>query len=208
MRIAFITFGHVDVTLSLLKYISKEIDVDIYFMFAKNKKKESIINFENIDVETGFLNRKKINEILGIKIQEYINNNFGYYVFIYKNLNSKNFNNILLSYKLGNFLKKKKYDCIHFNGNDLQQLWISVFTPKIPKVHTIHDYTGHTGESNKWAEKFNKFLMFSKNQKIIHHHLIGKNRKGTLNIIYYGPLEIYKLWCKKRILEKDNTLLF
>lgn len=55
------------------------------------------------------------------------------------------------------------YDCIHFSGNDLQQLWISIFTPKIPRIHTIHDYTGHIGEQSKWAEKYNKFLMILKN---------------------------------------------
>ncbi len=210
MKVAFITFGHVDVTMPLLKYISKKVDVDLYFIFAKNKKKESIINFEDINVKTGFIDREKINKILESKIREYIADSFKYYLVIYENLKFKSLSNILLSYQLSKVLKKRKYNCIHFNGNNLQQLWISIFTSNIPKIYTIHDYTGHTGEGSKWAERFNKFLMVSKNQKIMHSCYISKNitsTRRTLNVIYYGPLEIYKIWARRIILEKENTLL-
>jgi len=210
MKVAFITFGHIDVNLPLLKQLSKEINIALYLIFAENNKKESIINFENIDVKTGFVSRKKIYEILGPKIQKYIDDSFSCYIFIYKNLKFKSFSNFFLSYKLSKALRKRKYDCIHFNGNNLQQLWISIFTLMIPKIHTVHDYTGHTGERSKWAERFNKFLMISKNQKIMPFHSPAanvKNAKGTLNIIYYGPLEIYKLWRREKILEEENTVL-
>lgn len=211
MKIAFITFGFVDVTLPLLKYISKEADVDLYLIFAKNKKRDSIISFENMDVKTGFMSREKTEEILGPEISEYIDDSFKYYIFIYKNLKFKSLSNILLSYQLGKILRNREYDCIHFNGNDLQQLWISIFTPKIPKIHTIHDYIGHTGEQSKWAERYNKFLMISKNQKIMHTYYNienAKKAKATLNIIYYGPLKIYKILHKERVLEDNNIILF
>jgi len=211
MKVAYITFGHIDSTLPLLKYISKQADVDLYLIFAKNYKKESIINFENIDVKSGFVERKKMDEILGSEIREYIGESFKFSIFIYSNLKFQSLSNILLSYQLSKILRKRKYDCIHFNGNNLQQLWISIFTPNISKIHTIHDYTTHIGERSKWAERFNKFLMISKNQKIMHFHIPAesdKSVKGTLHTIYYGPLEIFKIWSRENVSEEENTVLF
>jgi glycosyltransferase involved in cell wall biosynthesis len=211
MKIAYITFGHIDSALPLVKYISKEAEVDLYFVFAKNFKKESIINFEDIDVVTGFVTEEKMKEILDSETREYIGESFKFSILIYSNLKFQSLSNILLSYQLSKILRKKKYDCIHFNGNNLQQVWISTFTPFIPKVHTIHDYIGHYGERSTWAERYNKFLMISKKQKIMHFRIPSgsdKSVKETLHTIYYGPLEIFKIWGREKVLEEENTVLF
>lgn len=211
MKVAYVTFGHLDSTLPLLNYISKEVEVDLYLIFAKNYKKESIINFENTDVTTGFVAKEKMAEILSAEIREYIGESFKFSIFIHSNLKFQSLRNILLSYQLSKILKRRKYDCIHFNGNNLQQLWISLFTPHISKIHTIHDYIGHIGERSKWAERFNKFLMISNKQKITHFHIPAesdKSKKGTLHTIYYGPLEIFKIWGRENVSEEENTVLF
>jgi glycosyltransferase involved in cell wall biosynthesis len=109
----------------------------------------------------------------------------------------------------------KKYDIIHFNGNDLQQLIISIFTSQYPKVHAIHDYIGHSGERNYWAELFNKGLFNSNKYKIIHSR--GGNyqlqdqtylQRKRISIIPYGPLEIYKAWANSLLHEENNNILF
>jgi glycosyltransferase involved in cell wall biosynthesis len=121
----------------------------------------------------------------------------------------------MLSYKFSKIIKARQYDLIHFNGNDLQQLLISFFIPRCPKVHTIHDYTGHSGERNYWAENFNRSLINSNKQKIIHaqssicHGQDGNYlREKRISIILYGPLEIYQVWKNDSLREENNNILF
>ncbi|MCJ7483456.1 MAG: glycosyltransferase family 4 protein [Thermodesulfovibrionales bacterium] len=210
MKVAYISFGHVDVTLPLVKHLLKYVQADLFLVFAKNKKCESIIDFTGVDVAEGFLPADRVTRVVGNEIIDYMGSANNINVFVYRNLKSYGFKNILLSFQLAGLLKKSNYDCIHFSGNDLAQFWLSLFSRKIPKIHTIHDLISHSGEKNKWAERYNRHLLNSHAQIILHAKASAPRARDEkrIHIIYYGPLEVYRMWRHKGISENPHTILF
>lgn len=210
MKVAYISFGHVDVTLPLVKHLLKHVHVDLFLVFAKNKKCESIIDFTGVDVPEGLLPTARVTQVVGRKIIDYMGSAGNINIFVYRNLKSYGFKNILLSWQFARLLRKNNYDCIHFSGNDLAQFWLSLFSRKIPKIYTIHDLISHSGEKNSWAERYNRHLINSHAQVILHARagaLKAKNEK-SVHVIHYGPLEVYDAWRKTGIAESPHTILF
>jgi hypothetical protein len=73
MKVALVSFGHVDVVLPLFKNLkNREVSVDLIFCFALNRKSESILDFTDNKIKTGFLSNEKINEILPDGIKKYL----------------------------------------------------------------------------------------------------------------------------------------
>lgn len=210
MKIAYLSFGHFDVSIPLVRYLSDRVDVDLYIILAHNRKRESVIDLEG-HLPTGIIdNQVEVEGSLDKEIMEYLGGRVKIIFVNYFNLKFKNPKNILLSNRLGRYIKSYRYDIIHFDGNDMQQIWISIFTREIPKVHTIHDYIGHTGERVELSEIFNKFLLLSRDQKILHsekNRVIYSLSKNTVNCIYYGPLEIYRQWADERLIEDEKNLI-
>ena len=69
IRIAFLAFGHVDVTLPLINALrEKKSNCDLIFCFAQNRKVESVFDFSNANLPDGLLdkewNEKLINKNL------------------------------------------------------------------------------------------------------------------------------------------------
>lgn len=214
MKVAIVSFGLIESIITLAKYLSRYIEIDLYILLAQSSKKDSIINFSDIKVKNGLLNKDLTSKILGKEIENYIENKFNVYFFTYVSYRSYYFKNIMLSFNFSKIIKERKYDLIHFNGNDLQQLVISFLTPGCPKVHTIHDYLGHSGERNYWAKMFNKSLVNSNKCKIIHSY--GSLQKAApqnylqkkhINVIPFGPFEVYLTWRNNLLAEENNTIL-
>ncbi|MGE5343002.1 MAG: glycosyltransferase family 4 protein [Candidatus Omnitrophota bacterium] len=208
MKVAIISFGHVDVTLPLAKYMTmagpKPIEVDVYFVFSQPYKYESILHFKEISVANGLLDSEVIKIILGDEVLNYIGGRFHAHFFMYPNRKVYDPRNIFFSYGLAKCLLDRKYDVIHFNGNCLFQIFIGWFLGKLPRVHTIHDFVSHTGELKKrrrellrLPERLNRYLVKSPRPKIVHaqaiKEFIYKTEVSARNIhtIYYGPLDIF-----------------
>ncbi len=121
MKIAIVSFGHIDTSITLSKYLSKEIDLDLYIVFSQQQKKESILNFQNTEVNNGLLNENLATSILGEKITNYTEGRFRVHFFIYGTFKMINPSTFLFSYRLARMLKARQYDLIHFNGNNFQQ---------------------------------------------------------------------------------------
>ncbi|MDP2923551.1 MAG: glycosyltransferase family 4 protein [Candidatus Omnitrophota bacterium] len=215
MKAAIISFGHVDSVITLAKYLSKSIKVDLYILLSQTSRRESILDFRNIEVNNGLLHDYITDRILSDKIKEYIGNNFKIYFFIYETFKTLNSKCVFFSCKFARIVKNNKYDLVHFNGNNFQQLLISFFAPHTPKVHTIHDYIGHSGERKFLAELINIFLFKSNRYKILHskwsllqaQQLRGINEKKVI-VIPYSILEIYKKWENPLLKEESNTIIF
>lgn len=215
MKVAIVSFGHVDSIITLAKYLSRDIEVDLYILLPQNNKRTSILNFKNITVNNGLLSKDLIAEIFGKEIVNYIEGKFNIYLFIYFSYRTYSLRNIKFSYNFSRIIKERQYDLVHFNGNEPQQLTISLLTPKYPKIHTIHDYRGHSGERNYWGELFNKSLINGRNHKIIHSYYnadqaSGKNhlQQKRIDIIPYGPLEVFRVWKNNFLREENNSILF
>jgi len=207
MKVAIVSFGHIDVMLPLAKAIAQQKEnshqIDIYMAFAQSKKGESVINFKGLEVPNGFQDEQTVKRILGDDLIDYMEGSCKIHVFVYKNLKIRDLANIRLSSQLARHLLNEKYDVVHFNGNNVFQFYISMFSKRIPKVHTIHDFNPHIGKRTNIAMKLrlpeivNRSLVRSKKQKIVHaqqvKQLISKTVTSARNVntVYYGPLDIY-----------------
>ncbi len=217
MKIAIVSFGHVDVTLPLFRTLRKKrINVDLIFAFSLNKKIESILDFREKEIRTGFLSAKHVNEILGEKIMNYLNefeSNIKFFIFY--NLKLRSFKNLLLSYKLSKYLKQ--YDIIHFNGSDGVLPYL-IFKLKDKKLlFTIHDFQPHTGEGtkSKFAVRFNKYLLKSRYPLIFqnlqdYNSLLNQNKNFSTKLYYipFGILDIYKCYYNNSTEIKGYDLLY
>ena len=214
MRVAMVSFGHVDVAMPLAKYLNKDIAVDLFLVFSLNKKRESLLDFSHENISTGFLNNNKVNEILGDKITHYISGTFKTFFFIYHNLKLHSFKNLYLSFILAKSLKK--YDLIHFNGINgvLPHLLILLTGKKF--IFTIHDYTPHSGElKSKFPILFNRWIIKSKHEVILHNQMDYQNisehypkKSKKLNHVPFGKLELYKIYYNPAFSHKTNVLFF
>ena len=113
MNIALISFGHADPSISMAKYISRGVNLDLYYVFSKDRKRNNIIDFSDMPVKTGLQDEKQNNKLLSEEILRYIGGDFKPYFFIYYNLKFRSICNLFLSIKFS--YKLRRYDIIHFS---------------------------------------------------------------------------------------------
>jgi glycosyltransferase involved in cell wall biosynthesis len=216
LRIAIVSFGHVDVVLPLFKHLkASSADIDLYLCFSLNRKAESILNFYDKLVTTGFTDYIKTEELLGQEIANYLGDISKVRFFIFHNLKLRSFRNFHLSKKLTNNLKL--YDIIHFNGTNSVLPILIYLLRKKKLIFTIHDIQSHSGEKTKFnfAERLNKFLIKSKYPVIVQNVAdFEKLRnefyaiKDKFRFIPFGELEVYREFEIKDQKTNDSDLLF
>ena len=86
MNIALISFGHADPSISMAKYIARSVNLDLYYVFSKVRKRNNIIDFSEVPVKTGLQDEKQSERLLSDEIWRYIDDDFKTYFFIYYNL--------------------------------------------------------------------------------------------------------------------------
>jgi glycosyltransferase involved in cell wall biosynthesis len=214
MKIALVSFGHVDSALPLFKYLNDR-NVDLFFCFAQNKKAESILDFSDKTISTGFTDYDKTEELLGKEIKNYLKDISAVQFFIFQNLKIKSFKNLLLAKTLANRLKQ--YDIIHFNGVHGTLPFLIYFLRRKKLIFTIHDIHSHTGERTKFnfSEKLNRFILKSKYPVIVQNLLDFKKVKkqyyrdnDKFKFIPFGELEIYREFIDDRQEITKSDLLF
>ena len=213
MKIALVSFGHVDVVLDLAKTLSKNINVDLFLVFSLNKKKESIINFENINVNKGFLPQSTVDSILGEDLLDYIGKRFKTNIFIYQNAKIKSIKNFKLSIEFSKTLKD--YDLVHLNGQNGANPQLQFLLRKLPRVFTIHDFVGHSGEKKKSTVYLNKLSLYLKNRIIFQNKAnyseMFEKYSRLRNKFYYipfGPLNVYNAFSLPAFPTNHKTILF
>jgi glycosyltransferase involved in cell wall biosynthesis len=216
MKIALVSFGHVDVVLPLFKNLKKrEVSVDLIFCFALNRKSESILDFSDNKIKTGFLSNKKINEILPDGIKKYLSDSSSLKFFIFHNLKLRSIKNFLLSLTL--VKKLKSYDIIHFNGTNAVLPILIFFLRKRKLVFTIHDIHSHSGETTRYnfAERLNRYIIKSRFPLVVQNYsdykyLINKysGNSEKFNLIPFGVLDIYKEFESNKTNTIYSDLLF
>ena len=216
MKISIVSFGYADTIVHFAKTISSIYEVDLIFVYALNKRTDSILNFEKEKISTGFLPDEQVHEILGEKISRFIGNAYRVRIFINHNLKVYSIKNIILAGRLAKILKE--YDIVHFNGMDATLMLINRFLKHKKKVFTIHDVKIHSGERNSkfnFAEAYIKWLLKSKYQIIIQNKTDYESvlksfpaSKNKINLIPFKALNIFKYFYNENIKSEKSDILF
>jgi glycosyltransferase involved in cell wall biosynthesis len=217
MKIAIVSFGYADTIVHYAKTISSYYEVDLIFVYALNKRIDSIFNFENEKIETGFLDDEKVDRILGSTIKNYIGGAYKVKFFINYNLKLRSIKNIKLARYLTGILNE--YDIVHFNGMDATLLLYNLFLKHKRKVFTIHDVKLHTGEKGgkviNVPEKFVKWLIKSEYQVLIQNktdydEILEKYpyKKNKINLIPFKCLNLFKSFLNGKYTAEKIDILF
>ena len=215
-KIALVSFGHIDSVIPLFKYLNdKKTGVELFLCFALNRKSESILDFTDVQIATGFLSVGKTEDILHGEIKNYLGNISAIKLFIFHNLKIRSIKNIILSFKLAN--KLKKYDLIHFNGtNGVLPILIYLLRKK-KLIFTIHDIHSHSGERTRFnfAEKLNEYVIKSKYPLIVQnlpdYEYLKKEYSSIaikFKLIPFGVLDIYRELTGKKNKVVGSDILF
>ena len=101
MKIIFVSFGYADSIIPIVKHLkAKEVDADLVLCYSLNRKLDSILDFTEKKIFTGFLPEDKIKEILPEGIKKYLTNISCIHFFIFYNLKLRSVKNFLLSLTL------------------------------------------------------------------------------------------------------------
>lgn len=202
MKVAIVSFGHADSAISMAKSISEYIDLDLYYVFSQDRKRNNIIDFTNIEVNNGFQSDDLLSILIQKELLSYVNGAFKIKFFIFKSIKLRTFINVLLTIKFAKTLRK--YDIVHINGTSGVLPWIIIMLFNRKMVFTIHDYYPHSGEGNGSFlsklvnRKLNSFIIKSKHFAVIQNmadftHLISIEKEArNISYIPFGQLEIYK----------------
>ncbi|MDN5345655.1 MAG: hypothetical protein PWQ73_152 [Petrotoga sp.] len=216
MKIALISFGHVDVTLPLFKNLIKSsLNINLIFCFSLNRKSESVLNFKDISVRTGYTDYNKTKELLGPEVVNYLQDITTVRFFIFHNLKLRSLKNFFLAIKFAKSLKN--YDIIHFNGTNAVLPILIFLLRKKKLIFTIHDFHLHSGEKDRlnFAERLNNYIARSKYPLIIQNmsdftYLLEKYPDNTTKfwLIPFGVLDVYRAFENSEIKTPESDLLF
>lgn len=216
-KIAIVSYGYADSILNYAKAISNLYDVDLIFVYALNKKIDSILNFEKEEITTGFLDDEQASRILGNEIINFISEDFKVRFFINNNLKIRSIKNALLSKRIANYLKV--YDLVHFYGIDASLVLQNYFLKTKKRVFTMHDYKMHSGDrGNKaysFAEIVNRKLIKSKYQVVVLNKTdfkeilkIYPDKNSKINYIPFKNFGLFRSFLKDKENAIKSDLLF
>jgi glycosyltransferase involved in cell wall biosynthesis len=217
MKIAILSFDHIDPGLPLARYLStkENTEIDLYLIFSQKYKTASVLSFEDIEVDNGLLSEGMTGKILGKEINGYLKCEVRCRIFVFNNASIYDPRNLVLARRFALHLKKEKYEVIHFNGTSGFLLYLHLFLRNIPRVNTVHDPVPHSGEES-WFLTFLYGIIFKlRIEFILHSRYLAdlfvrkyKVNPKRVHTIYYGAYEIYKFLTTGPREEMGNMILF
>ena len=124
--------------------------------------------------------------------------------------------NILLQFKIFMFIKKNKYNFIHFNNyHSLNFGWILLFRKKGIDLLTIHDPIAHSGDNSKKAKNRRKLCIRKASKILIHNQnqldtFAAENnfKKSNIFVSKIGEYSVLKEFEPKNYTVIPDSLLF
>jgi glycosyltransferase involved in cell wall biosynthesis len=216
LKIAIISFGYADSILPLFKHLQETtVNYNLFLCYSLNRKIDSILDFTDINISTGFSNPKKTEEILGPEIMNYLGDVSNIQFFIFHNFKLRSSLNFHLAKTLAERLKS--YDIVHFIGIYGVLPIIMYRLRKNRLIFTIHDASSHSGEKTRFnfAEKLNRFIFRSKYPVIVQNVHDFKNLqneyykiKDKFRFIPFGELDIYRKFKEEDQKTNYSDLIF
>lgn len=219
MKVAIITNTLYEEIIPLAKHLANHINVDLYSIISGTGCGKQIF-FESDNLwqkeKPGIIKDIGNKDYINKEFKTYIDGKFQNYALYFKNLAFIKPRNLLLSYKIALFLKKKNYDLIHFNDINLLFYLLKVFMTKTTFVLTTHDPIPHSGEDDLNKKIIRKLMnRLTTIQHILHSTTLKiefiKNCPRIfpekINVIYYGIHEWLNYW-RHRVIPDKNKILF
>jgi len=215
MKIGIVTFGFNTSSMPLARYLSGTGNtVDLYCLMHSVFKDHFTIDLSKHKISNGFLSRKMMDKIIDKSLLMYLEplNDFNIYLYSRKrrNLYAGYYYRILL---LSFYLRKQRYDIIHFIGQVPDFIYITRLLPK-PKIYTFHEVIDYTADNKQVQNSLVRFVSCRLNNVILHSgnirdkYLLNFNpRNRGINVIRFGLFETYKLF-PDNTPEETCTLLY
>ena len=204
-KLAYIGFGHNDVSLPYLKYLNQyfNIEIDYYMILSKQYQYNPILDLSNLNLEPRIYFPDESKNIIPAWINQYFEDKINIYLIIYPSIKIWSIKSHLFFFTFINHLHRNEYDLIHITGTNLFnfRLLYSFQLRNIKKICTIHDWENHSGEGNRFklAGKIHRFLAKNKFPMIFQNkkdfEIVKKQYKKNKNIFYcpFGILDFYHL---------------
>jgi glycosyltransferase involved in cell wall biosynthesis len=217
MKIAILSFDHIDSILSLSRYLgkNKDIEVNLYLVISQKYKTASVLNLQRETLKNGLLSYDETRKLLPSQMNEYVENYVNCRLFIYNSVKIYDPKNLILTHKLARHLKKEEYDIVHFNGTSGVLVQLHLALKNLPRVNSVHDPLPHSGESSWFLKLLFKTLFKFDIEYILHADLMArlfsqyyKVSKNKAHAIYYGALEIYRFFLTSNPGKTQNLILF
>ncbi|NTU73131.1 glycosyltransferase family 4 protein [Candidatus Roizmanbacteria bacterium] len=217
MKVAIVSYGHIDSILPLAKRLAEKVQLDLYICVYGEKFTESIGSFDLSPYSNGIHDESVTIKLLGGKVCDYVNDSFRIFLLKFPDLKVKNIENIFISYEFAKYLNDQKYDIVHFNGIKLTQFIIAFFLKRKNVLWTIHDPFLHTGEERFSTTVLYKTIGFLGPNVVVHNKFWIKDFMRTYsvnprNVFYvrHGTMEIYRSFCERDYNPdpQKKTLLF
>jgi glycosyltransferase involved in cell wall biosynthesis len=223
MKVAIIAYGHADNVLCLVKALSAYAEVSVIFITSGNKFTASLFDWDVSGLPYGLTSDPCIiNSLVDNRILDYIGKDVGFYIVrtpTRKIMQDVKRENLRCVKAVADFVKRKNYDVVHFNGSSGFQIYFQQYLYKMGKVYTIHDYLPHSGEASfrrRWMNIIlNRLYTKCDYEFILHYkHLSSEFSRyyrvnsGRVHTVHCGPLQIYEVFADTDILEEPYTILF
>jgi len=219
MKIAYLAFGHVDVTLPLINELKNaDTDIDLFFCFAQNRKSESVFDFRHIKIPNGILGHEWNTKLIDQRLIDYYpylqKSNF----FIFDSLRIRSLKNIVLTFKLA--WKLRVYSIIHASGDSgfLPLLFFILRLSGKINVFTVHDLEMHSGEKeSQWKDLFRNSIYSLSNQVILQNPIDFLYARESIKLIGnkayllpFGIMDFYKCFLNtdSNRINKSDFLFF
>jgi glycosyltransferase involved in cell wall biosynthesis len=199
MKIAYLSFGHIDVTIPLLQTLQKKYnhEIDYYILLCAKNPSESVLNLRNDGLSPDIYSLEKSGELLPDWFKKYLSSRINVRICLYPLNRLWSLKTHFFFLKLVKILSEKEYNILHISGISfyILHLLYSPFSRRTSKVITIHDLIPHSGEDTRMR----RFLNIQK-RVVNNFPVIVQNSYDYFKIAYtgeahyipFGILEFYK----------------
>ena len=199
----------------LARYLAEiGLEVDLLCLMGTRSSDHFTIDLSHYDSPAGFVPKSKLKEVVNNNILEYLSSLNDFNVFLFTKQRRYLYVNYFLQVlTLSRFLNSRKYDIIHFIGQN--EMYILLYKLlKSPKVFTFHEVLIRLKQGNPEKFKLVNFASRKRNHIILHsvntktdylanYEPVNKD----VDVIKYGLFETYRLF-PDQTREEPRTLLY
>lgn len=215
MKIGIITYAFHTSTMPLAKHLAElGNDVDLLCLTGSRSSDLFTIDLSHYNSSNGFIPKNKFEGIINKNILTYLKILNDFNIFLYSKRRRNLYIDCLFQvFSLSRFLNSKKYDVIHFIGqNELYSLLYRLLNP--PKIFTFHEIEGPTVNGDLQKFPLVNLISRKKNSVIFHSSNIKEKylqnyvtRNRGIYVIKFGLFETYRLF-PDQTKEEPKTVLY